>query len=49
MKSHSKGMTLVEVMIYAALLSFILASLIQYFYVINLQELRLRQEIDEKR
>jgi Tfp pilus assembly protein PilV len=42
-----KGMTLIEVLIYIFLLSFLLAGFIQYVYAVQAQDMSLMQNIQD--
>jgi prepilin-type N-terminal cleavage/methylation domain-containing protein len=48
MKYHSiKGMTLIEVIIYSALLSILLAGFIQYAWTIHFNDIKLSHDIED--
>ncbi len=44
---YRKGMTLIEVLVYTALLSFLLSSFIWYVYIIHVQNIKLIDEIND--
>jgi len=44
-KIKNKGFTLIEMVIYSVLLSFLLASFISYAYVVHIRDLKLNNEI----
>ena len=51
MKYHSSklcGLTLIEVIIYAALLSFLITGFVQYAYWLHGQDLRLLDDINDQ-
>jgi type II secretory pathway pseudopilin PulG len=45
--SRSKGMTLIEVMVFAVLLSFLMAGFLRYAFIIHDQDIRLINDIND--
>jgi Tfp pilus assembly protein PilV len=47
-RAYNIGMTLIEVIIYTVLLSFLMAGFIQYAYAVNINNIQLINEIQDQ-